>query len=157
MAGGTPAVVALQAAGIAFTEHRYDHDPAAPSYGLEAAMALGLPAEQVFKTLLCGIDGRAHVAIVPVTTQLDLKAAAAAVGGKRAEMMPVDSAERMTGYIAGGISPFGQKRLLPTLIDETCELFDTIYVSGGRRGFDIGLAPADLIRVLSATVTDLTR
>lgn len=157
MAAATPAIVALRAAGIDFTEHRYDHDPAASSFGLEAAAALGLPADQVFKTLLCLVDGAARVAIVPVNTQLDLKAAAAAVGGKRAEMMTVEAAERLTGYIAGGISPFGQKKLLPTLIDETCELFDTIYVSGGRRGFDIGVAPADLIRLLTATVADLAR
>lgn len=156
-AGATPAIVALQRLGVAFSEHRYAHDPAAASYGLEAAEVLGLPPEQVFKTLLCLVDGAPHVAIVPVDCQLDLKAAAAAVRGKRAEMMKVDAAERLTGYIAGGISPFGQKKPLPTIVDETAELHDRIYVSGGRRGFDIGLAPADLIRVLDATVADIAR
>lgn len=153
----TPATAALTRAGITFSEHRYEHDPAAPSFGLEAAEALGLPVEQVFKTLLCLVDGQPHVAIVPVNCQLDLKAAATAAGGKRAEMMRVDAAERLTGYVAGGISPFGQKRLLPTLVDETAELFDVVYVSGGRRGYDIGLAPADLITLLAARVADIAR
>lgn len=157
MAGATPAIAALTAAGIAYTEHRYEHDPAAASYGMEAAEVLGLPPEQVFKTLLCEIDGRPHVAIVPVSCQLDLKHAAAAVGGKKAEMMPVAAAERLTGYIAGGISPFGQKRLSPTIVDETAELYDVIYVSGGRRGFDIGVAPQDLQRLLGAVFADIAR
>ena len=124
---------------------------------MEAAEALGLPPEQVFKTLLCEIDGKPHVAIVPVTGQLQLKLAAAAIGGKRAEMMQVAAAERLTGYIAGGISPFGQKKVLPTIVDETAVLFDTIYVSGGRRGFDIGIAPTDLVSLLDAIVADIAR
>lgn len=156
-AAATPAISALLKAGVAFTEHRYEHDPSAPSFGLEAAQALGLPPEQVFKTLVCLIDGAPHVAIVPVSCQLDLKAAAAAARGKRAEMMQVDAAERLTGYIAGGISPFGQKKQLPTLLDETAELYDTMYVSGGRRGFDIGLAPGDLVGALNAIVADIAR
>lgn len=156
-AGATPAIIALQRLGVAFTEHRYLHDPAATSFGLEAAAVLGLPPEQVFKTLLCLIDGTPHVAIVPVGCQLDLKAAAAAARGKRAEMMKVEAAERLTGYIAGGISPFGQKKRLATIVDETAELHDCLYVSGGRRGFDIGVAPADLIRALDATVADIAR
>ena len=113
--------------------------------------------EQVFKTLLCEIDGMPHVAIVPVTGPLQLKLAAAAIGGKRAEMMQVAAAERLTGYIAGGISPFGQKKVLPTIVDETAVLFDTIYVSGGRRGFDIGIAPTDLVSLLDAIVADIAR
>ena len=149
--------MALQSAGIAFTEHRYEHDPAAPSFGLEAAEALGVPVEQVFKTLMCDVDGRAHVAIVPVHCKLDLKHLASAVQGKKAEMMPVATAERLTGYIAGGISPIGQKRQSPTVIDETALLFDTIYVSGGRRGFDIALAPDALITLLNAVVADIAR
>ena len=157
MAGGTPAIVALDAARIPYSEHRYQHDPAANSFGVEAAEALGLPPEQVFKTLLCEIDGKPHVAIVPVTGQLHLKLAAAAIGGKRAEMMQVAAAERLTGYIAGGISPFGQKKVLPTIVDETAVLFDTIYVSGGRRGFDIGIAPTDLVSLLDAIVADIAR
>lgn len=149
--------MALDAARIAYTEHRYAHDPAADSFGMEAAEALGLPPEQVFKTLLCAIDGAPHVALVPVTGQLNLKRTAAAVGGRRAEMMQVTAAERLTGYIAGGISPFGQKKRLPTVVDETAMLFDTIYVSGGRRGLDIGIAPQDLITVLGAAVADIAR
>lgn len=149
--------MALDAARIAYTEHRYEHDPAADSFGMEAAEALGLPPEQVFKTLLCAIDGAPHVALVPVTGQLNLKRTAAAVGGRRAEMMQVTAAERLTGYIAGGISPFGQKKRLPTVVDETAMLFDTIYVSGGRRGLDIGIAPQDLITVLGAAVADIAR
>ena len=149
--------MALQQAAIAYTEHRYQHDPAAPSYGLEAAAALGVPVEQVFKTLMCDIDGRAHVAIVPVHCQLNLKLVAHAVDGKKAEMLPVSVAERLTGYVAGGISPFGQKRHSPTVIDETALFFETIYVSGGRRGFDIGLNPQDLIDLLNATVADIAR
>lgn len=157
MAGATPAIAALRAAGVAYSEHRYDHDPAVASYGMEAAEVLGLPPEQVFKTLLCEIDGRAHVALVPVSCQLDLKHVATAVGGKKAEMMAVAAAERLTGYIAGGISPFGQKRSSPTIVDETAELYDVIYVSGGRRGFDIGVAPHDLQRVLDAVFADIAR
>jgi len=150
-------VLALRNADVAFTEHRYVHDPAAPSFGLEAAAALDVPVEQVFKTLMCDVDGKPHVAIVPVHCQLNLKQLAHAVHGKRAELMPVAAAERLTGYIAGGISPFGQKRSSPTVIDESALLFDVIYVSGGRRGFDLGVHPRVLIDVLSATISDIAR
>jgi Cys-tRNA(Pro)/Cys-tRNA(Cys) deacylase len=154
---GTPATVALTAAGIPFAEHQYQHDPATTNYGLEAASALGLEPDRVFKTLLADVDGRLVVGIVPVTGKLDLKALAAAVGGKRAEMADPAVAERKTGYVVGGISPIGQKTRLPTVLDETAELWDTIYVSGGRRGFDIELAPADLVRVTDAVVADIAR
>jgi Cys-tRNA(Pro)/Cys-tRNA(Cys) deacylase len=154
---GTPATVALTAAGIPFIEHAYHHDPATTNYGLEAANALGLDPDRVFKTLLAEVDGRLVVGVVPVTGKLDLKALAAAVGGKRAEMADPALAERKTGYVVGGISPIGQRTLLPTVLDETAELWDTIYVSGGRRGFDIELAPADLIRATNATVADIAR
>ena len=153
----TPATIALSAAGIAFTEHAYHHDPATTSYGLEAATALGLDPDRVFKTLLAEVDGKLVVGIVPVTGKLDLKALAAAAGGKRAEMADPALAERKTGYVVGGISPIGQKVALPTVIDETAELWDTVFVSGGRRGFDIELAPADLVRVTSAIVADIAR
>jgi Cys-tRNA(Pro)/Cys-tRNA(Cys) deacylase len=153
----TPATVALTAAGIPFVEHAYHHDPATTNYGLEAANALGLDPDRVFKTLLAEVDGRLVVGIVPVTGKLDLKALAAAVGGKRAEMADPALAERKTGYVVGGISPIGQKTQLPTVLDETAELWDSIYVSGGRRGFDIELAPADLIRATNATVADIAR
>jgi Cys-tRNA(Pro)/Cys-tRNA(Cys) deacylase len=152
---GTPATVALRAAGIAFTEHPYDHDPAQTNYGIEAAAALGLDPDRVFKTLLADVDGRLVVGIVPVTGKLDLKHLAAAIGGKRATMADPAIAERRTGYVVGGISPIGQKTAHPTVLDETAELWDTVFVSGGRRGFDIELAPADLVRITNATVADI--
>jgi Cys-tRNA(Pro)/Cys-tRNA(Cys) deacylase len=156
-AGGTPATVALTRAGISFTVHAYDHDPSAPSYGLEAADALNLDPARVFKTLMAAVDGRLVVGIVPVSGQLDLKAVAAAVGGKRATMAEPAAAERATGYVVGGISPIGQKRSHPTVLDESATGFETVYVSGGRRGLDIGLAPADLARVTNATVAPIGR
>ena len=140
-----------------FTTHTYAHDPATASYGLEAASLLGLPPEQVFKTLLADADGDLVVAIVPVTGSLDLKALAVALGAKRASMAEPAAAERVTGYVVGGISPLGQRRALPTVVDETAELFDTVYVSGGRRGFDLGLAPADLIAATHARVAPIAR
>jgi Cys-tRNA(Pro)/Cys-tRNA(Cys) deacylase len=154
---GTPATVALTAAGIAFTAHAYEHDPANTNFGLEAAQVLGVEPEQVFKTLLVDVDGALVVGIVPVTGKLDLKALAAAAGGKKAEMADPKLAERRTGYVVGGISPIGQKMRHTTVVDETAELFDTVYVSGGRRGFDIELAPADLVRVTGATVAAIAR
>ena len=150
--GGTPATVALAAAGIAFAEHGYAHDPAATSFGLEAALALGVEPDRVFKTLLAEIDGRLVVGVVPVTGTLDLKAIAAAVGGKKAAMALPAVAERRTGYVVGGISPIGQKTAHATVLDESVELWDTVFVSGGRRGFDIELAPADLARITGATI-----
>jgi Cys-tRNA(Pro)/Cys-tRNA(Cys) deacylase len=155
--GGTPATVALTAAGVAFTVHAYDHDPAAPSYGLEAAEVLGLPPEQVFKTLLADVDGELVVAIVPVAGKLDLKALASAVGGKKAAMADPQVAERTTGYVVGGISPLGQRKRLRTVLDETAVLFDTVYVSGGRRGFDIGLSPDDLLALTGGVAADIAR
>jgi Cys-tRNA(Pro)/Cys-tRNA(Cys) deacylase len=152
---GTPATVALTAAGIAFTEHAYAHDPANTNYGLEAATALALDPDRVFKTLLAEIDGELIVAVVPVTGKVDLKRLAAAVGGKRAAMAAPALAERRTGYVVGGISPIGQKTRHRTVVDETAELWDTVYVSGGRRGFDIELAPADLIRATGAVIADI--
>lgn len=155
---GTPALVALAAAGVAHTVHTYSHDAGTDvGYGMEAAVVLGLPPEQVFKTLLADVDGTLTVAVVPVTSMLDLKALAAAVGGKRAVMAKPADAERATGYVVGGISPLGQKNAHPTVIDETAELYDAVYVSGGRRGMDVGLAPTDLITLTRATVADIAR
>jgi len=154
---GTPATVALTAAGIAFTPHAYEHDAANTNFGLEAAAALELDPEQVFKTLLADVDGSLVVAIVPVTGKLDLKALAAAIGGKKAEMADPKVAERKTGYVVGGISPIGQKTAHPTVIDETVELFDTVFVSGGKRGFDIELAPADLLAITAGTLAAIAR
>jgi Cys-tRNA(Pro)/Cys-tRNA(Cys) deacylase len=156
-AGGTPATVALTEAGIAFSTHSYDHDPAASSYGLEAAHLLGLPPEQVFKTLLADVDGELVVGIVPVGGRLDLKALAAAVRGKKAEMADPKLAERATGYVVGGISPLGQRKRLRTVLDETAILYDTVYVSGGRRGFDLGLAPDDLLALTHGTAAAIAR
>lgn len=152
---GTPATVALRGAGIPFTEHAYTHDPSTTNFGLEAATALGLDPDRVFKTLLADVDGRLVVGIVPVTGKLDLKRLAAAVGGKRATMADPAVAERRTGYVVGGISPIGQKTAHPTVIDETAELWDTVYVSGGRRGLDLELSPADLVRATDATLADI--
>jgi Cys-tRNA(Pro)/Cys-tRNA(Cys) deacylase len=156
-AGGTPATVALARAGISFTAHAYDHDPSAPSYGLEAAEVLGLDPHQVFKTLFVAVDGRLVVGIVPVSAQLDLKAVAAAAGGKKATMADPADAERATGYVVGGISPIGQKRAHPTVLDESAMGHDTVYVSGGRRGLDLGLSPADLVAVTGATTARISR
>jgi Cys-tRNA(Pro)/Cys-tRNA(Cys) deacylase len=155
--GGTPAMVALTAAGVPFSVHSYEHDPAAASYGLEAAEALGLAHEQVFKTLVAEVDGTLVVGIVPVARKLDLKALASAVGGKKATMADPDAAERSTGYVVGGISPLGQRKALRTVLDDSALGFDTVYVSGGRRGLDLGLAPADLVTQTAATVAAIAR
>ena len=151
--GGTPATVALTRAGIGFTLHEYDHDPRATSYGLEAADALGLDPARVLKTLMATVDGRLTVAVVPVAGQLDLKALARAVGGSRAAMAEKAAAERATGYVAGGISPVGQRRPHPTVVDTTALEHATVFVSAGRRGLDLEIAPADLVRITGA-ITD---
>jgi Cys-tRNA(Pro)/Cys-tRNA(Cys) deacylase len=151
----TPAVRALEAAGVSFTVHEFEHVSGQRDYGREAASALDLDPEQVFKTLVVTTDAGVAVAIVPVSQQLSLKSTATALGAKRAEMCDPAVAARTTGYVVGGISPFGQRKRLPTVIDETCELFDTIYVSGGRRGLDLGIAPADLIAVTEAIVAPI--
>ncbi|MBA2952333.1 Cys-tRNA(Pro) deacylase [Nocardioides sp. MAH-18] len=156
-AGGTPATVALTRAELPFSLHEYDHDPRATSYGLEAAEALGLEPERVFKTLMANVDGRLAVGIVPVSGQLDLKALARALGGSKAAMADVAAAERATGYVAGGISPVGQKRAHPTVLDESAAGFDTIYVSGGRRGLDLGIAPDDLVTATGAILAPISR
>ena len=153
---GTPATTALTAARISFTAHPYAHDPAAPSYGLEAAAALGVAPSRVFKTLLVEGDGLA-VGIVPVDRQLDLKALATALGVKRVAMADPAKAERVTGYVVGGISPVGQKRPLPTVLDESARDCPTVFVSGGRRGFDIELTPADLLAVTGGRTARIAR
>ena len=146
----TPATVALDRAGVPYRRHPYTHDPAAPSYGLEAAAALGVERARVFKTLLVDSGSGLGVGIVPVDGQLDLKAVAGALRVKSVTMADPAVAQRVTGYVVGGISPVGQKRALPTVLDETAYGFATVYVSGGRRGFDIELAPEDLARVTGA-------
>ncbi len=147
----TPAVKALQRARIPFEVREYAHDPRATSYGLEAAEALGIDAASVFKTLLAELDGRELVvAIVPVDAMLNLKALAKAAGGKRAQMADPAAAERSTGYVRGGISPFGQKKRLRTFVDDSVNALETVHVSGGRRGLEIAIAPADLLRAAAA-------
>ena len=156
-APGTPATVALTRAGVVYAEHAYDHDPAADSYGLEAAASLGVEPARVFKTLLVDTGAGLAVGIVPVDRQLDLKAIAAALGVKKAAMARPADAERSTGYVVGGISPVGQKRPLPTVLDESATGHATILVSGGRRGLDLELSPADLVRVTDATTAPIAR
>ena len=153
--GGTPAIVALQRAEVVFTVHEFEADPSDRHYGSAAAAAMGADPSRVFKTLIVNVDERPVVAIVAVSGQLSLKDLAAAARGKRAEMCSPDVAQRITGYVVGGISPFGQKRRLPTIIDETCVLFETVFVSGGRRGLDIEIAPDDLVAVLGAVVAPI--
>ena len=154
--GGTPAIVALSAAQVPFEVHEFAVDPAERNYGQAAALALGVELDRVFKTLIATVDDREHVVgIVPVSGQLSLKELAAAVHGKRAEMCLPETAQRITGYVVGGISPFGQKRAMPVVIDETCVLFDSIFVSGGRRGLDIEIAPDDLVTVLGAVTAPI--
>ena len=152
----TPAVVALDAAGIAYTIHEYERGEDLRDFGREAAVALGLDHDQVFKTLVVVADDELVVAVVPVSCQLSMKRVAAAVGAKKAVMCEPARAERSSGYIVGGISPIGQRRPLRTVVDESAELFDVVYVSGGKRGLDIGLAPGDLVDVLDAIVAPIT-
>jgi Cys-tRNA(Pro)/Cys-tRNA(Cys) deacylase len=153
MAGrDTPATRALREAGVAFELREYEHDPAAGSYALEAAEALGLDPDEVFKTLVVDRDGTLTACLVPSAAQLDTRAL-----GKRVALAPPDRAERVTGYVTGGISPFGQRRPLPTLVDETVEILDLVWVSGGRRGLEIGIAPADLVEQLGAVVRPIAR
>lgn len=142
---GTPALVLAAKAGVVFTVHEYRHDPRSDSYGKEAADALGLAAEQVFKTLIAEVDGNLVVAVVPVAGSLDLKALAAAAGGRKAAMAKVPDAERATGYVVGGISPLGQKRRLPVFVDTSALMYPTVHVSAGKRGLEIELAPQDLL------------
>ncbi len=153
---GTMATIALERAQIGFTLHEYPHDHRAGSYGLEASDALGVPPEQVFKTLVVAVDGGwLAVGVVPVRRQLDLKALAAAVGGKKAVMAEVTAAERATGYVAGGISPVGQKKRLPVIIDSSALELGTLFCSAGRRGLEIEIAPADLIKAAGAKVAGI--
>ncbi|MBC2933553.1 Cys-tRNA(Pro) deacylase [Nocardioides sp. zg-1228] len=156
-AGGTPATLALTRAGIHYLPRTYEHDPRATSYGLEAAGALGEDPARVFKTLLTSLDGELVVAVVPVAGQLDLKALARALGGSKAVMADVATAERATGYVAGGISPIGQRRAHRTVLDTSALDHATVLVSGGRRGFDIELAPQDLVAVTGAVTATIGR
>ncbi|MEU9843425.1 Cys-tRNA(Pro) deacylase [Actinomadura sp. NPDC048032] len=154
---GTPATIAAAKAGVDFTLHAYEADPNAESYGEAAADALGVPHDRLFKTLLAEVDGNLTVGVVPVSSTLDLKALAAAAGGKKARMADPRDAERATGYVVGGISPLGQRRRLPTVIDASVSGLATVYVSAGRRGLQIELVPADLVRLTGALVDGIAR
>jgi Cys-tRNA(Pro)/Cys-tRNA(Cys) deacylase len=152
---GTPATAALTAAGVPFVLHPYTHDPSAASYGAEAAEALGIDPSRVFKTLMVEVEGRLAVGIVPVSGTLDLKAFASALGAKKAAMADPAAAQRRTGYVLGGISPLGQRLPSPTVLDSSAVGLRTLLVSGGRRGLDIELAPADLIRLTQAVTAPI--
>ncbi len=153
MAGqGTPATIALRRAGVPFTVHTYSHDPRTPGYGMQAARALAVDAVRVHKTLIASVDGNLVVAVVPVSHTLDLKALTAAVGGKRGSLAGADEATRATGYVIGGISPFGQRRALPTVLDVAAAEHPTVFVSGGRRGMQVEVAPSDLLALTGGTL-----
>ncbi|WP_434993208.1 Cys-tRNA(Pro) deacylase [Arthrobacter sp. Ld5] len=151
----TPALAALTAAGVTFAVHPYSHEEGAPSYGLEAAAALGVEPERVFKTLMASVDGTLVAAVVPVSGPLDLKALASALGRRKAAMADPDAAERRTGYVLGGISPVGQRQASPVVVDRSALDHASVFVSGGRRGLDIELAPADLVAVTHALVAPI--
>ncbi len=152
---GTPATALLTRQKVPFTLHTYEVDPDTPNYGAVVAATLGVDPGRVFKTLVTEVDGGLTVAVVPVTGDVDLKALAAAAGGKKAAMADRVAAERATGYVRGGISPLGQRRSLPTVIDETAGGLTTMLVSAGRRGLQVELAPADLIRLTAATLAPI--
>lgn len=154
----TPAINALKKAGVPHVVHEYAHDPATTAYGEEVVERLGQDPARVFKTLVAAVEGKGlAVGIVPVAASLDLKALAAAVGGKRAAMADVGEAERATGYVAGGISPLGQRKRLPAVLDESALGWPTIFVSAGRRGLQLELAPSDLARLAGAGVASIAR
>lgn len=155
MSKTTAATLALAKAGIAFTHFPYEYDPDAPRIGLQAAEALGKAPEQVFKTLMAEVDGKPVCVVVPSDCELSMKKLAAAFSGKSANMMKPADAERLTGFKVGGISPFGQRKKVPTAIDETAELFDEVLINGGQRGLLVGLSPADATRAAEALVVDL--
>lgn len=156
MAGApTPAIAALAKAKIPHTLHAYAHDPGTTAFGAEAVTALGLDPARVFKTLVASVDGALVVGVVPVSGQLNLKALAAAVGGKRAVMAAVADAERSSGYVAGGISPLGQRKALRTVVDSSAAAFDSVFVSAGRRGLEVELTPADLVAATRAVLADI--
>ena len=151
----TPAIKALDAAGVPYGIHEYDRGEDLTDFGREAAESLSLPYDQVFKTLVVGVDDYMAIAIVPVDSRVSLRRVAAALETKKLSMCDPTRAERATGYVVGGISPIGQKRRLPTVLDESAKMHPEIYVSGGRRGLDVSLAPTDLVRLLSAVVAPI--
>ena len=153
----TPAIQALEKNKISFVLHEYDHDPTIRAYGEEAAQKLGVAPGQLFKTLVVLTDGSLAVGVVPVSGQLNLKAMAKALGTKKAGMAEKKQVERSTGYLTGGVSPLGQKKLLPTLIDASALDFDTIFVSAGRRGLQISISPRDLASLTRAIFHQISK
>ncbi len=157
MSKTTPATLALSNAGIAFTLASYDYDPNAERVGLQAAEAMGVSPSEVFKTLMAELDGKPVCAIVPSDEEVNMKKLAAALGGKSAQMMKPADAERLTGYKVGGISPLGQRKSVPTVLDELATLYDEIFLNGGQRGLQIRIRPADLIGAVKCVVADVVR
>lgn len=155
MASGTPATVLLSRTKVPFTLHPYEHDSRAEAFGDEAAAALGVDPRRIFKTLVALVDGKLVCAVVPVAGRLDMKALAAAVGGKRAGMADPAAAARATGYVVGGISPLGHRSRLPVVVDSSATSFPTVYVSAGRRGLQVELAPEDLVRAAQASLAPI--
>jgi Cys-tRNA(Pro)/Cys-tRNA(Cys) deacylase len=155
--GGTRATELLAKLGIRYTVHRYDHDARHPSYGQEASEALGVPPDRVFKTLVADVDGELTVSVVPVAGSLDLKALAAAVGGKKAVLADPVQAERSSGYVTGGIAPIGLRKRLSVVIDQSALTHATVFCSAGQRGLEIELAPADLILAAGARTAAIAR
>jgi Cys-tRNA(Pro)/Cys-tRNA(Cys) deacylase len=152
---GTPATALLARAKVPFTLHPYEHDPRSQAYGEEAAAALGVDPARIFKTLIAFVEGRLACAVVPVAARLDLKAFAATLGGKRAELADPAAAARATGYVVGGISPLGQRSRLPVVVDGSASSFETMFVSAGKRGLQVELAPEDLVRVAGALLAPI--
>jgi Cys-tRNA(Pro)/Cys-tRNA(Cys) deacylase len=150
MSGGTPATVALDRAHVSYTLHPYAHDSRAGSYGEEAAALLGVDPRRIFKTLIAAVDSRLVCAVVPVASRLNLKALASAAGGRRAELAEPAKAQRATGYVLGGISPLGHKSAIPVVVDSSATGFETVFVSAGKRGLQVELAPVDLLRLTGA-------
>ncbi|WP_297804430.1 Cys-tRNA(Pro) deacylase [uncultured Brevundimonas sp.] len=156
MAKTTPATVALTKAGIGFELHPYDYDPDAPRVGLQAAEALGKAPEQVFKSLMVLVDDKAACVVLPSDCEVSMKKLAAALHGKHAQMMKPADAERLTGYKVGGVSPFGQRKQVPTVIDETAQLFDRVLINAGQRGLLLEIAPDDALSAAHAKWADIT-
>ena len=156
MSHTTQGTLLLNKLGIAFELHPYDYDPEAPRIGLHAAEALGIDPGQTFKTLMAEVDGKPVCVVIPSDAEASMKKLAATFGGKSATMMKVPDAERLTGYKVGGIGPFGQKRKVPTALDETAELYDSIYINAGQRGLLLAIAPADAAKAADMRVADLT-
>ena len=157
MSKTTPATLALTKAGIPFSLAHYDYDPNAERVGLQAAEAMGVSPAEVFKTLMAELDGKPVCAVVPSDEEVNMKKLAAALGGKSAHMLKPSDAERLTGYKVGGISPLGQRKLVPTALDELATLYDEIYLNGGQRGLQIRIRPDDLVKALDCVVADLVR